>query len=147
MAHQSLGIDLSGWRAEAWPAETDPDGAVRCDAALRSPAPNVCVLPRVPGERPRAGMAALRSFWALGNRFPACASPWPSLGRVPAWMAWLALGQDAVNPQWSYRNLCGQDARVPLRAIIRAYAESLTVPANGHSTLKVVAMQIGRAHV
>jgi hypothetical protein len=55
-------------------------------------------------------------------------------------MAWLALGQDAVHPQWSYRNLRGQNARVPLRAIIRAYAESLAALTNSRDVLRVVAM-------
>jgi len=125
MTHISLGMDISGWCSEAVVGATTADGDFQVVQAWHSGAPSVCVLPRFPGERPRATWPAIRTHWARGSGFPRSTALRPLLGRVPTWLAWLGLGVDAVNPQWRHRYADESGGAVPLRSVLRAYAEAL----------------------
>lgn len=125
MAHISLGMDLIEWYPEAVTGTTEADGAFQASRAWRSEAPGVCVLPRFSGEKPRATWPAILTRWARGISFPQSAASPTHLGRVPAWLAWLGLQPDVVDPRWQHHYADEKPASIPCRSILRAYADAL----------------------
>ncbi|MBE3040822.1 MAG: hypothetical protein IMZ62_18650 [Chloroflexi bacterium] len=142
MNYQSLGMDLSDWCSSAALVSGDQKGNFETADAWECEAPNVCVLPRFPGEKPRVGLPAADSAWARGLRFPKNNHLWPNLGRIPAWLTWLALGQAKANPQWCYQNAEGKTTRLPLKPILQAHVAALLTgrPPQAVSGLRVVAI-------
>ena len=103
MGHVAVGLDLLDGHSDAVLAITSAEGAFKIERESHAEAPNICVLPRFPGERPRAGWSALRSHWGRGSGLPRDENRQVGLSRVPGWLAWLGIGGDVSNPRWKHR--------------------------------------------
>lgn len=125
MSHVALGMDLLGWFSEAVIGETEANGSFGVSRAWCSDVPSICVLPRFPGERPRANWPAIRTHWARGSGFPHSSESRLLLGRMPIWLSWLTLGADAVDPRWQHHYADGKCRTMSLRSVLRTHAEAL----------------------
>ena len=140
---RSLGLDLSGYRSERSLVATNRIDERAVPTSTRCEIPSVCVLPRMHPELPRCGIDAMRAVWARGLKFPRSARLQETLGRMPAWLAWQAMGQEReIRPTWQYVNAIDDETTASLQGIFQSLVACTKGDEEGDhaSALRVVAM-------
>lgn len=125
MSSLALGMDLRGCFSQAVLGETNPTGEFRAKSGWHAPAPNVCVLPRFRGERPRANWLAIRSHWGRGSTLFSRDAGGDILCRVPGWLIWLGLQSDALEPSLDHTHADGSKGRIALHRMLAALLREL----------------------